>query len=93
MLFLLETPEVPTRNSGPRQARLPIARAAVTLKVLCGSNAEAIPSTAYAEVDQLGMILSWPRYADYLIQLEGRTDSQSSKHKDQALSEKRVQNR
>lgn len=93
MLFPPETPAVYIRNSGPRQARLPVPRAAVTLNMLFGSNAEAILSTSYAEVDQLGTILSWPQYADYLIQLEGHTDSQSSKRKDQALSEKRVQNR
>ena len=72
-LFPPETSSLHTRSIGPAPGRpsLPVPRAAVTLNVLFGSNAEAIPSTSYAEVDQLGTILSWPQYADYLIQLEG----------------------
>jgi outer membrane protein OmpA-like peptidoglycan-associated protein len=71
---------------------MPAARPAVTLNVLFGSNSEAVPSTSYAEIDKLGTLLSWPQYTDYRIQLEGHTDSQGSAHKNQVLSEKRIQN-
>jgi len=93
-LFPQETPAVRTRGIGPPQASpsLPVSRAVVTLNVLFGSNSEALPPTAYAEVDKLGTILSWPQYAAYRIQLEGHTDSQGSQRKNQRLSEKRVQN-
>jgi OOP family OmpA-OmpF porin len=64
----------------------------VTLNVLFGSNSDAVPPTAHAEIDKLGTLLSWPQYADYIIQLEGHTDSQGSAPKNQILSEKRVQN-
>jgi outer membrane protein OmpA-like peptidoglycan-associated protein len=71
---------------------MPAARPAVTLNVLFGSNSDAIPPASYAEIDKLGTLLSWPQYTDYRIQLEGHTDSQGSAHKNQVLSEKRVQN-
>jgi outer membrane protein OmpA-like peptidoglycan-associated protein len=64
----------------------------VTLNVLFGSNSDAIPAAAHAEIDKLGTLLSWPQYTDYIIQLEGHTDSQGSAQKNQSLSEKRVQN-
>jgi outer membrane protein OmpA-like peptidoglycan-associated protein len=64
----------------------------VTLNVLFGSNSDIIPSTSYAEIDKLGTLLGWPQYNDYRIQLEGHTDSQGNARKNQALSEKRVQN-
>jgi len=67
-------------------------RPAVTLNVLFGSNSDVVPPTSYAEIDKLGTLLSWPQYTDYRIQLEGHTDSQGSARKNQALSEKRVQN-
>ena len=67
-------------------------RPAVTLNVLFGSNSDVVPPASYAEIDKLGTLLSWPQYTDYRIQLEGHTDSQGSARKNQALSEKRVQN-
>jgi outer membrane protein OmpA-like peptidoglycan-associated protein len=84
---------VRTRGIGLPQARpsLPAPRTTVTLNVLFGSNSETIPSIAYAEVDKLGTVLSWPQYSDYRIQLEGHTDSQGLERKNQALSERRVQ--
>jgi len=93
-LFPQETTLVRTRGIGPPPPRpsMPSPRAAITLNVLFGSNSDTIPSTASAEIDKLGTILSWPQYADYRIQLEGHTDSQGSERKNQALSEKRVQN-
>jgi outer membrane protein OmpA-like peptidoglycan-associated protein len=88
------TPTVQTRGIGQPPARpsAPPPRAAVTLNVLFGSNSDAIPPTAHAEIDKLGTLLSWPQYTDYVIQLEGHTDSQGSARKNQILSEKRVQN-
>jgi outer membrane protein OmpA-like peptidoglycan-associated protein len=71
---------------------MPAPRPAVTLNVLFGSNSDTIPSTSYAEIDKLGTLLSWPQYNDYRVQLEGHTDSQGAARKNQALSEKRVQN-
>ena len=71
---------------------MPAQRPAVTLNVLFGSNSDVIPPTSYAEIDKLGTLLSWPQYTDYRVQLEGHTDSQGSARKNQALSEKRVQN-
>jgi outer membrane protein OmpA-like peptidoglycan-associated protein len=71
---------------------MPAARPAVTLNVLFGSNSDVIPPASYTEIDKLGTLLSWPQYTDYRIQLEGHTDSQGSARKNQALSEKRVQN-
>jgi len=52
-LFPQETSSPPTRSIGPAPGRpaLPVPRAAVTLNVLFGSNADAIPSTSYAEID------------------------------------------
>jgi outer membrane protein OmpA-like peptidoglycan-associated protein len=64
----------------------------VTLNVLFGSNSDAIPPSAHGEIDKLGTLLSWPQYTDYVVQLEGHTDSQGSPRKNQTLSEKRVQN-
>jgi outer membrane protein OmpA-like peptidoglycan-associated protein len=37
------------------------------------------------------MVLSWPQYTDYRIQLAGHTDNLGSERKNQALSERRVQ--
>jgi outer membrane protein OmpA-like peptidoglycan-associated protein len=99
-LFPPETasaPSVQTRGIGSPQVRpsmpsMPIPRPAVTLNVLFGSNSDIIPPTSYAEIDKLGTLLSWPQYNDYRVQLEGHTDSQGSARKNQALSEKRVQN-
>ena len=71
---------------------MPATRPAVTLNVLFGSNSDVVPPTSYAEIDKLGTLLSWPQYTDYRVQLEGHTDSQGSARKNQALSEKRVQN-
>lgn len=92
-LFPQETSSVRTRSIGPPPTRpsLPVPRAAVTLNVLFASNSDAIPSASHTEIDKLGTLLSWPQYADYLVQLEGHTDSQGSARKNQALSEKRVQ--
>lgn len=88
------TPTVQTRGIGQPPARPsePPPRTAVTLNVLFGSNSDAIPAAAHAEIDKLGTLLSWPQYTDYIIQLEGHTDSQGSAQKNQSLSEKRVQN-
>ena len=93
-LFPQETAAPRTRGIGPPPTRPSMAapRPAVTLNVLFGSNSDAIPSASYAEIDKLGTLLSWPQYTDYRIQLEGHTDSQGSARKNQALSEKRVQN-
>jgi outer membrane protein OmpA-like peptidoglycan-associated protein len=92
-LFPQEVSSPRTRGIGPSpRASRPAARPAVTLNVLFGSNSDAIPPASYAEIDKLGTLLSWPQYADYRIQLEGHTDSQGSARKNQALSEKRVQN-
>jgi OmpA-OmpF porin, OOP family len=93
-LFPQETAAPRTRGIGPPPPRPSMAapRPAVTLNVLFGSNSDAIPSASYAEIDKLGTLLSWPQYTDYRIQLEGHTDSQGSARKNQALSEKRVQN-
>ena len=93
-LFPQETSAPRTRGIGPPPTRpsMPATRPAVTLNVLFGSNSDAIPPASYAEIDKLGTLLSWPQYADYRIQLEGHTDSQGSARKNQALSEKRVQN-
>jgi outer membrane protein OmpA-like peptidoglycan-associated protein len=93
-LFPQETSAPRTRGIGSPQARpsVPAPRPAVTLNVLFGSNSDTIPSTSFAEIDKLGTLLSWPQYNDYRIQLEGHTDSQGNARKNQALSEKRVQN-
>jgi outer membrane protein OmpA-like peptidoglycan-associated protein len=93
-LFPQETSAPRTRGIGPPPTRPSMAapRPAVTLNVLFGSNSDAIPAASYAEIDKLGTLLSWPQYTDYRIQLEGHTDSQGSARKNQALSEKRVQN-
>lgn len=93
-LFPQETSAPRTRGIGPPPTRPSVAapRPAVTLNVLFGSNSDAIPAASYAEIDKLGTLLSWPQYTDYRIQLEGHTDSQGSVRKNQALSEKRVQN-
>ena len=93
-LFPQETSAPRTRGIGPPPARpsMSAPRPAVTLNVLFGSNSDAIPPASYAEIDKLGTLLSWPQYTDYRIQLEGHTDSQGSARKNQALSEKRVQN-
>ena len=93
-LFPQETSAPRTRGIGPPPTRpsMPTQRPAVTLNVLFGSNSDVIPSTSYAEIDKLGTLLSWPQYTDYRVQLEGHTDSQGSVRKNQALSEKRVQN-
>src|SRR5262245_15860836 len=93
--FPQETSAPRTRGIGPpptRPSSVPTQRPAVTLNVLFGSNSDVIPPTSYAEIDKLGTLLSWPQYADYRVQLEGHTDSQGSARKNQALSEKRVQN-
>ena len=93
-LFPQETSAPRTRGIGPPPARpsMSAPRPAVTLNVLFGSNSDTIPPASYAEIDKLGTLLSWPQYTDYRIQLEGHTDSQGSARKNQALSEKRVQN-
>jgi outer membrane protein OmpA-like peptidoglycan-associated protein len=93
-LFPQETAAPRTRGIGPPPTRpsMSAPRPAVTLNVLFGSNSDAIPPASYAEIDKLGTLLSWPQYSDYRIQLEGHTDSQGSARKNQALSEKRVQN-
>ena len=92
-LFPQETSAPRTRGIGPPpRPSMAAPRPAVTLNVLFGSNSDAIPSASYAEIDKLGTLLSWPQYTDYRIQLEGHTDSQGSARKNQALSEKRVQN-
>jgi len=93
-LFPQETSAPRTRGIGPPPTRpsMPTPRPAVTLNVLFGSNSDVVPPASYAEIDKLGTLLSWPQYTDYRIQLEGHTDSQGSARKNQALSEKRVQN-
>jgi OmpA-OmpF porin, OOP family len=93
-LFPQETSAPRTRGIGPPPTRpsMPTQHPAVTLNVLFGSNSDVIPPASYAEIDKLGTLLSWPQYADYRVQLEGHTDSQGSARKNQALSEKRVQN-
>jgi outer membrane protein OmpA-like peptidoglycan-associated protein len=93
-LFPQETVAPRTRGIGPPPTRpsMSAPRPAVTLNVLFGSNSDAIPAASYAEIDKLGTLLSWPQYTDYRVQLEGHTDSQGSARKNQALSEKRVQN-
>jgi outer membrane protein OmpA-like peptidoglycan-associated protein len=94
-LFPQETSAPRTRGIGPpptRPSAVPTQRSAVTLNVLFGSNSDVIPPASYAEIDKLGTLLSWPQYTDYRIQLEGHTDSQGNPRKNQALSEKRVQN-
>jgi OOP family OmpA-OmpF porin len=93
-LFPQETSTPRARGIGPPPTRpsMSAPRPAVTLNVLFGSNSDAIPAASYAEIDKLGTLLSWPQYTDYRIQLEGHTDSQGSAPKNQALSEKRVQN-
>ena len=93
-LFPQETSAPRTRGIGPPPPRpsMPAQRPAVTLNVLFGSNSDVIPPTSYTEIDKLGTLLSWPQYTDYRVQLEGHTDSQGSARKNQALSEKRVQN-
>ena len=93
-LFPQETSAPRTRGIGPPPTRpsMSAPRPAVTLNVLFGSNSDTIPPASYAEIDKLGTLLSWPQYTDYRIQLEGHTDSQGSTRKNQALSEKRVQN-
>jgi outer membrane protein OmpA-like peptidoglycan-associated protein len=92
-LFPAAAPLVQTRGIGPPKTStgLPVARVSVVLNVLFASNTEVIPSTAYADIDKLGTLLSWPQYADYSVQLEGHTDSQGAARKNLALSEKRVQ--
>jgi outer membrane protein OmpA-like peptidoglycan-associated protein len=93
-LFPQETSAPRTRGIGPppKSPSMPATRPAVTLNVLFGSNSDMIPPASYAEIDKLGTLLSWPQYTDYRVQLEGHTDSQGSARKNQALSEKRVQN-
>src|SRR5215471_13834495 len=94
-LFPQETSGPRTRGIGPPPTTRPsmsTPRPAVTLNVLFGSNSDVIPPASYAEIDKLGTLLSWPQYTDYRVQLEGHTDSQGSARKNQALSEKRVQN-
>jgi outer membrane protein OmpA-like peptidoglycan-associated protein len=94
-LFPQEVSAPRTRGIGPpptRPSSVPTQRPAVTLNVLFGSNSDVIPPASYAEIDKLGTLLSWPQYTDYRVQLEGHTDSQGSARKNQALSEKRVQN-
>jgi outer membrane protein OmpA-like peptidoglycan-associated protein len=93
-LFPQETSAPRTRGIGPPPTRpsMPTPRPAVTLNVLFGSNSDVVPPASYAEIDKLGTLLSWPQYTDYRVQLEGHTDSQGSARKNQALSEKRVQN-
>ena len=93
-LFAEAAPMIRTRGVAPAQSlpTLPVPRAAVTLNVLFPLRSETIPAASYAEIDKLGTVLSWPQYTDYRVQLEGHTDSQGSARKNQALSEKRVQN-
>ena len=93
-LFPQETSAPHTRGIGPPPPRPSMAaqRPAVTINVLFGSNSDIVPPASYAEIDKLGTLLSWPQYTDYRVQLEGHTDSQGSARKNQALSEKRVQN-
>src|SRR5262249_11998684 len=86
-LFPATVPMAQTRSIGPPKTStaLPVARAAVVLNVRFASNAEVIPSTAYADLDKLGTLLSWPQYADYGVQLEGHTDNQGAARKNLAL--------
>src|SRR5262245_13562569 len=93
-LFPQETAGPRTRGIGPppKSPSMPATRPAVTLNVLFGSNSDVVPPASYVEIDKLGTLLSWPQYTDYRVQLEGHTDSQGSARKNQALSEKRVQN-
>ena len=93
---LFPEPAAPVRTRGvgpvkPQQPSLALPQPAVTLNVLFPPNSDTLPSTSYAEVDKLGMVLSWPQYADYRIQLAGHTDNQGSERKNQVLSERRVQ--
>jgi hypothetical protein len=94
VLFAEPTSPVRTRGVGPAKPLLssPLPQPTVALNVLFAPNSATLPTTSYAEVDKLGTLLSWPQYTDYRIQLEGHTDSQGSAHKNQVLSEKRVQN-
>ncbi len=92
-LFAEPAAPVRTRGVGPAQALqvAPAPRPTVTLNVLFAPSAEALPDVAYAEIDKLGTVLSWPQYAEYRIQLEGHTDSQGAERQNRLLSEKRVQ--
>ena len=92
-LFAEPASPVRTRGVGPAKPLLssPLPQPAVALNVLFASNSAALPPASYAEVDKLGMVLSWPQYTDYRIQLAGHTDNQGSERKNQALSERRVQ--
>ena len=92
-LFAEPASPVRTRGVGPAKPLLssPLPQPAVALNVLFASNSATLPPASYAEVDKLGMVLSWPQYTDYRIQLAGHTDNLGSERKNQALSERRVQ--
>jgi outer membrane protein OmpA-like peptidoglycan-associated protein len=92
-LFAEPASPVRTRGVGPAKPLLssPLPQPTVALNVLFTPNSATLPTTSYAEVDKLGMVLSWPQYTDYRIQLAGHTDNLGSERKNQALSERRVQ--
>jgi hypothetical protein len=91
-LFTEPASPVRTRGVGPAKTlpSLPLPQPAVALNVLFAPNSDTLPAASYAEVDKLGMVLSWPQYTDYRIQLAGHTDNQGSERKNQALSQRRV---
>jgi len=92
-LFAEPASPVRTRGVGPAKPlpSSPLPQPTVALNVLFAPNSATLPPASYAEVDKLGMVLSWPQYTDYRIQLAGHTDSLGSERKNQALSERRVQ--
>lgn len=91
-LFPAPSQMVRTRGIGTARALpdLPV-RTAVALNVLFAPNSENILPAYYPDLDKLGTVLSWPQYAEYRIQIEGHTDSIGAAHRNQILSEKRVQ--
>jgi outer membrane protein OmpA-like peptidoglycan-associated protein len=92
-LFAEPASPVRTRGMGPAKPlpSSPLPQPTVALNVLFAPNSATLPTASYAEVDKLGMVLSWPQYTDYRIQLAGHTDNLGSERKNQALSERRVQ--
>ena len=80
----------PPPPDGMRGLPVPGTKAAVALNVLFDFDSARILDQYHTDLNQLGRVLTQPQYRDYLIEIEGHTDSVGSPDYNVELSRQRA---
>ena len=87
-LFQEDSPH--TRGAGPVRPPWP-EKASLELNEVFEPNSSEILPKYYPDLDKLGVVLMVPQHREYLIAIEGHTDSLGSESYNQRLSERRAE--